>query len=193
MKNNIEQRIKRLGLTCTIGDRQFVNGIEVVDLGLPSGTLWAKCNLGAECETDYGEYYQFGYFEPYEKTSKNYEPKEFGSIHGFTVPTQEQFKELRENTSWWSWVKINGIFGFKFINLVDDSKYIFLPACGWKHKWGYDQVQDNGYYWTKNVYSNNNYSLCLNFERIGGRSFCEYQDRSLAFSVHLVFNNSKRV
>lgn len=33
---------------------------EFVDLGLPSGTLWMKCNIGAEKETDYGLYFQWG-------------------------------------------------------------------------------------------------------------------------------------
>jgi hypothetical protein len=33
---------------------------EYVDLGLPSGTLWAKCNVGASVETDYGNYYKYG-------------------------------------------------------------------------------------------------------------------------------------
>ena len=33
---------------------------EYVDLGLKSGTLWAKCNIGAENETDYGVYFQWG-------------------------------------------------------------------------------------------------------------------------------------
>lgn len=32
----------------------------VVDLGLPSGILWAKCNLGAEKETDFGKLFQWG-------------------------------------------------------------------------------------------------------------------------------------
>ena len=36
------------------------NGYEYVDLGLPSGTLWAKCNVGAEKESDYGLYFQWG-------------------------------------------------------------------------------------------------------------------------------------
>lgn len=31
-----------------------------VDLGLPSGTLWAKCNIGADTETDAGLYFQWG-------------------------------------------------------------------------------------------------------------------------------------
>ena len=35
-----------------------------VDLGLPSGLKWAKTNLGAETETDYGNYYMWGSTEP---------------------------------------------------------------------------------------------------------------------------------
>ena len=31
-----------------------------VDLGLPSGRLWANMNIGAEKETDYGLYFQWG-------------------------------------------------------------------------------------------------------------------------------------
>lgn len=34
--------------------------MEYVDLGLPSGLKWAKCNVGAEKETDYGYYFQWG-------------------------------------------------------------------------------------------------------------------------------------
>ena len=33
---------------------------EYVDLGLPSGLKWAKCNIGAKKETDYGSYFQWG-------------------------------------------------------------------------------------------------------------------------------------
>ena len=32
---------------------------EMVDLGLPSGTKWAKCNLYGQTETDYGYYFQW--------------------------------------------------------------------------------------------------------------------------------------
>ena len=32
----------------------------VVDLGLPSGTLWATCNLGASSPEEYGDYYAWG-------------------------------------------------------------------------------------------------------------------------------------
>ncbi len=36
------------------------NGHEYVDLGLPSGLLWATCNVGAENPEDYGNYYAWG-------------------------------------------------------------------------------------------------------------------------------------
>ena len=33
---------------------------EYVDLGLPSGTLWATCNVGAARPEDYGSYFAWG-------------------------------------------------------------------------------------------------------------------------------------
>lgn len=36
------------------------NGHEWVDLGLPSGTLWATCNIGANKPEGYGNYYVWG-------------------------------------------------------------------------------------------------------------------------------------
>ena len=36
------------------------NGYEYVDLGLPSGLKWAKCNVGANSETDYGLFFSWG-------------------------------------------------------------------------------------------------------------------------------------
>ena len=35
------------------------NGHEYVDLGLPSGTLWATCNIGAEKPEAFGDYFQW--------------------------------------------------------------------------------------------------------------------------------------
>ena len=40
------------------------NKIEFIDLDLPSGLKWAKCNVGAEKETDYGDYFQWGLTTP---------------------------------------------------------------------------------------------------------------------------------
>ena len=40
---------------------------DYVDLGLPSGTLWATCNVGANTPEDYGDYFAWG-----ETTPKDY-------------------------------------------------------------------------------------------------------------------------
>ena len=47
------------------------NGHEWVYLGLPSGTLWATCNVGASKPEDYGNYYAWG--ETNTKTAYNWE------------------------------------------------------------------------------------------------------------------------
>lgn len=51
------------------GSYYAFNGHEYVDLGLPSGTLWAKANVGAESETDYGLYFAWGETEGYADAS----------------------------------------------------------------------------------------------------------------------------
>ena len=45
------------------------DGHEYVDLGLPSGTLWATCNVGASKPEEYGNYYAWGEIE----TKKSYD------------------------------------------------------------------------------------------------------------------------
>ncbi len=43
-----------------------LNGHEYVDLGLPSGTLWATCNIGADTVEEFGDYFAWGETEPKE-------------------------------------------------------------------------------------------------------------------------------
>ena len=47
---------------CVVGSMsaQTHNGHAYVDLGLPSGTLWATCNVGATTPEDYGSCYAWG-------------------------------------------------------------------------------------------------------------------------------------
>lgn len=46
---------------------------EYVDLGLPSGTLWATCNVGANSPEEYGDYFAWGETSPKsEYTVQNY-------------------------------------------------------------------------------------------------------------------------
>lgn len=48
---------------------------EYVDLGLPSGTLWATCNIGANSPEEYGDYFAWGETSGYNggKTCFNWE------------------------------------------------------------------------------------------------------------------------
>lgn len=54
------------------------NGHEWVDLGLPSGTLWATCNVGAEKPEDYGDYFAWGETKP--KTTYHMGTYKYGNI-----------------------------------------------------------------------------------------------------------------
>lgn len=58
-----------LAVSCTKPDEpnpggndngNVLNGHEYVDLGLPSGTLWATCNVGAENPENPGDYFAWG-------------------------------------------------------------------------------------------------------------------------------------
>ena len=46
-------------------------GFEYVDLGLPSGTMWATCNVGADKPEDEGLLFQFGCVDGYKYGDKN--------------------------------------------------------------------------------------------------------------------------
>ena len=48
------------------------NGYAYVDLGLPSGMLWATCNLGAAKPEEFGGYYGWGMTIPYSATDDVY-------------------------------------------------------------------------------------------------------------------------
>lgn len=47
------------------------NGFEYVDLGLPSKTMWATCNVGATKPEDQGLLFQFGRVDGYKYGDKN--------------------------------------------------------------------------------------------------------------------------
>lgn len=68
-------------------------GYGYVDLGLPSGTLWATCNIGAMKPEGYGNFYAYGETEP-KKTYVKGNFTGFGSyiynnIHNFTTFAEE--------------------------------------------------------------------------------------------------------
>ena len=54
-----------LGKGIYYGEAKTFTTLDYVDLGLPSGTLWAICNIGAANPEDYGDYFAWGETEPY--------------------------------------------------------------------------------------------------------------------------------
>lgn len=84
------------------------NGHEYVDLGLPSGTMWAKCNVGAATPEDRGGLYAYGELYPntnYSTSTYTGEQSDFlpaeadvASVFwggGWHIPTIEEMDELR--------------------------------------------------------------------------------------------------
>lgn len=65
---------------------------EYVDLGLPSGTLWATCNVGANSPEEYGDYFAWGETEP--KTEYSWSTYKWckGSEDTFTKYCTDSFK-----------------------------------------------------------------------------------------------------
>lgn len=115
----------------------------MVDLGLPSGTLWADRNVGAEKPENYGDYFRFGETDPYTELSPKYRWRIYHeSIEGTDLdvatvhfnrkchtPTFEQIKELHDNCSQ-EWTSLNGVNGIRVTG--PNGKNIFFPAAGYR-------------------------------------------------------------
>ena len=127
------------------------NREQYVDLGLSSGTKWAKCNLGATAPEESGLYYQWGissgyefgmfdfnheYFHDYfEQNNMSgdevYDNNDavFIKTNGFAkTPTKEQLQELITECKY-TWTALNGVNGGEFIGPNGNS--IFIPAAGY--------------------------------------------------------------
>ena len=152
--------------------REYVNMTpndhDFVDLGLPSGTLWATMNIGASDPNQAGSYFAWGEIE----TKNSYTPETY-SYHledypyytkyndddskivldeeddvahvlwggGWHIPTKDQFSELINNTTI-SVEVTNGVSGWKFES--GNGSYIFLPL-------GTGSYSGNYKYWTSTV------------------------------------------
>jgi len=70
-------------------DSGSANGHSYVDLGLPSGTLWATCNVGADKPEGFGDYFAWGETSP--KISYNWSTYQYsngGSDNGCNTLTK---------------------------------------------------------------------------------------------------------
>ena len=136
----------------------------LIDLGLPSGTKWACCNVGASAPERYGSYFAWG--ETTEKSSYTEENYLDGKgirydigtdIAGtqydaatanwgspWVMPNLEQMEELKNScTSEWT------IDGRRFTG--PNGASIFLPAAG--YRWGgyWSDHGSNGRYWSSSL------------------------------------------
>ena len=53
------------------------NGHEYVDLGLPSGTLWATCNIGASKPEEFGNYFAWGETSGYDEGKRYFDDEHY--------------------------------------------------------------------------------------------------------------------
>lgn len=177
------------------------NHPHLIDLGLPSGTKWSCCNVGANAPEEKGGYYSWG--ETQEKTTYNWTTytlcdgspsschKIGNEISGtqydvahtiwggaWRMPSYIQVKELLDNCTY-EWTTCNEVNGAKFTSKKNGSS-IFLPAAG--NFWGEyaNYFGSTGYYWSSSQipsHSHSAYFIEFNSERATwgngnfGRSF----------------------
>lgn len=134
----------------------FINGHGYVDLGLPSGTKWATCNVGATNSWDVGDLFTWGDVVPKDEYSKNtaslylksdrqlrdnkiidssgqltpqYDATLYSWGNPWITPTSKEFNELIDNCKFivYNYNKSNGIL---IVGL--NKKTIFLPFPSYK-------------------------------------------------------------
>ncbi|MCQ2324662.1 MAG: chitobiase/beta-hexosaminidase C-terminal domain-containing protein [Paludibacteraceae bacterium] len=130
-----------------------VHPLDYVDLGLPSGTIWATKNVGASKDEDFGNYYAWGEVEPKDTyTRDNYKWGKAGEFTKYQnddryvlevqddaasmnwgaqwrMPTKAQIEELRDYCNF-SWIVLDGVQGCLYTSKKDGTKSIFLPGAG---------------------------------------------------------------
>ena len=172
------------------------NGFEYVDLGLPSGTKWATCNIGAISETDNGLYFPFGgtvgLDSPYYEGNFDSHKLKFNgdikaTLHLYNdaahihmggkwhMPTKEQFEELLDEKNTVStWIYdycIREVSGRLFRSRINNET-LFIPANGFISN---HQCVQNGQtcsLWTSSIDFSSVYN-CTDF-------FCDKYDTYLA-------------
>ena len=172
----------------------------LIDLGLPSGTLWSCCNVGADAPNSYGGYYAWGetaekdvyYSSTYihcdglsyhdlgsDIAGTQYDVAHMEWIGDWQMPTKEQFEELIANCTY-EWTEEKGVKGGKFSSKTNGGA-IFLPAMG--YRWG-DELSpgSHGDYWTSSqnpTYSDSAYFLCFDSGGVYWNSYYRYYGQSV--------------
>lgn len=98
---------------------------EFVDLGLPSGNLWCKHNVGATHEEETGDFLSFN----------DANSLEFG-VEGEQIPSENDQRELFERC-YWQPDNVNGVNGVRILSR-NNRESIFFPMTGDKLNSGSD-------------------------------------------------------
>ena len=151
------------------------NGLEYVDLGLPSGIKWATCNLGATSPEEYGLYFAWGETTGYTGeqitsgerlfTQDVYNAGPAASISAdltleqdaahvnlggnWRMPTKTEEQELLDNCDglWTDDYNGTGVAGSVFTSKVNGNS-VFFPAAGGCSNSSVDYVGSHGLYWS---------------------------------------------
>lgn len=191
-----------------------------VDLGLPSGTLWAKCNLGANTPEEFGNYYQWGDTKPKTEAcilrtykfldNKGYPTRRMSKYNfddnllqllpeddaayqydnRMKMPTKKQFQELLRYTEH-KWVNNRSVPGILFIG--KNGNEMFIPGAGYIHeKLGLDGTECNVWSSTRlNVNDTDMAAVYLYASDKHNGEIAEY-DRYDGFSIRPVLNRQNK-
>lgn len=180
---------------------------QAIDLGLPSGTKWASCNVGANKPEEYGDYYAWGetttkkeYTEDNYLYYKNGKYVNIGDdISGtqydvahvkwgekWQMPTLEQILELVHNCKY-EWTTLNGVKGGKLTGPNGNS--IFLPAAGNRWYGDLSRAGEYGYYWSSTQNPDLSYDAYFLYSYSGGANWNGYYGRGYGRSVRPVVRN----
>ena len=174
-----------------------------VDLGLPSGTLWATCNIGASSPEDYGDYFAWGETEPKsaynEDTYFDSDFNKYNNYGGLTellpeddaatvnwgvnwqMPSPAQIQELyNSGYTTTEWTKLNGVDGRMIVSKSNGNR-VLLPAAGYRSGASLYDAGSYGYYWSRSLDSSNSrYGYYLYFYSSYIRSYgYRYYGRSV--------------
>ena len=180
------------------------NGYKYVDLGLPSGLKWAKCNVGASSPEEYGLYFAWGETTGYTAEQvksgvRKFDPASYtgsaisadltleqdavrANLGGnWRMPTKAEFQELLNNcdVTWTNDYNGTGIKGRTFTSKVN-GKSVFFPAAGYCDNSSVSNVGSDGNYWSASWYSSSN-AWELSF--YSGSQGLDYYYRYYGFSV----------
>ena len=172
---------------------------QAIDLGLPSGTLWADRNVGAKSPEEYGLYFSWGNTDGHEfGTDYNFEEdypntpgaqltEDFGPEHDaaraylgepWITPSSDDFQELCDNCIT-EMVSVNHRRGMKFTSKINGNS-IFFPCSGYGNGTSWYDAGSNGVYWSRSLHSQA-YGRNLNFNS-GGVSPQYTLNRYLGFA-----------